>query len=410
MTGRDSAAGCRKEGDNMKKYILAVLALVMTMSGCITISGDLPSMLDRPVVKTFSANPAIINPGEVTTLSWTVNGANSVFIDQGVGNVALSGSTTLTPTATTTYTLTANNAAGNSTVRCQVTVRGTQGSATTGTPTPPALSGMPQINYFVAEPAVIVIGGSSMLRWDVTGATNIFISPEVGPVEEGVGVLVSPAQTTKYTLTADNQIGQAATSVFVTVRPAQLPPLQGGNTVDLPVVLTESGSLIKSGSNYTRSGAVCVGDNTMNLPSRAFLSFDISAIPANAVIEETILDLGAYTITGNPVYTVSGWGNMGALEIYPYQYGTTADVGRLDYEFPAAQVGSFKLNDVSGSPMKLDVTLDNAGNNLIGRLKAEGQARCQFRLQFFTTTNWDSKADMVCVESAALRVKYSLPQ
>lgn len=394
----------------MKIYLAVVLALVITMSGCITISGDLPAMLDRPVVRTFSASPAIINAGEVTTLSWTVSGANSVFIDQGVGNVALNGSTTLSPNVTTIYTLTANNAAGNTAVRCQVTVRGTQGSTTTGTTATTAQSSAPQINYFIAEPAVIVIGGSSMLRWDVAGATNLFISPDVGPVEQGVSVLVSPTQTTKYTLTASNPAGQTVTSVFVTVRMAQEQQLQGGNTVELPLVLAESGSLIKSGSSYTRSNAVCAGDNIMNLPSRAFLSFDISAIPVDAVIDEAVLDMGAYTISGNPVYTVAGWGNMGALEVYPYQYGMNIDIGRLAYEFPAAQAGSFRLNDISGSPLKMNVTLDSSGNNLIGRLKAEGQSRCQFRLQFFTTTNWDSKADMVCMESAVLRVKYSLPQ
>jgi hypothetical protein len=153
-----------------------------------------------------------------------------------------------------------------------------------------------------------------------------------------------------------------------------------------------------------------VGDTSLNLPSRAFLSFDITSLPSNAVIEEAVLDLGAYGISGNPVYSVAGWGNMGALEVYQYQYGPTADMGRLGYEFPAAMVGSFKLADISGSPLKLDVTLDNAGNNIIGRLLSSGQSRCQFRMQFFTTTNWDSKADMVCMDTAVLRVKYSVPK
>ena len=399
----------------MNKLIFSLMALCMTMAGCLTISGELPSMLDKPVVKTFSASPAIINAGEVTTISWTVNGANSVFIDQGVGSVALNGTTTVSPAVTTTYILTANNAAGNTTVRCQVTVKGSiQGGP--GTPIgptagiPAATAGAPVVNSFRADPPAIAMGNRSMLSWDVTGATNIFISPDVGPIEHAASVVVSPSQSTKYTLTALNSVGQTVTSVFITVKPAEQPQMQGQNTVDLPLVLTESGSLIKSGSSYAKSGAVCAGDTGMNLPSRAFLSFDISSIPANAVIDAAVLDLGAYGIMGNPIYSVSGWGNMGALEVYPYQYGPTADMGRLGYEFAASQVGSFKLADVSGAPLKLDVTLDNSGNNIIGQLRAGGQSRCQFRLQFFTTTNWDSKADMVCMEAAMLRVKYSLPK
>ena len=43
------------------------------------------------------------------TLRWSVSGATSVSIDQGIGSVALSGSTTVSPDETTTYTLTAAN-------------------------------------------------------------------------------------------------------------------------------------------------------------------------------------------------------------------------------------------------------------------------------------------------------------
>jgi hypothetical protein len=387
----------------MKKLSALILALCLAMAGCVTISGELPSVLDRPVIKVFSASPSVISPGDVSTLSWTVAGANNVSIDQGVGNVALSGSTTIMPQATITYTITANNAAGNSTARCQVTVRGTS-------PVASQPVSKPVINSFKAEPSSLVAGGSATLSWDIKDATEIKISPDIGTVEPGVTLLVSPVQTTMYTITASNSAGSESTSLTVTVRLAEQPQLQGGNTVNLTLVAGESGSLIKSGSNYGKSSAVCAGDTPMNLPSRAFLSFDISSIPVNAVIEEAVLDLGAYSIAGNPVYTVAGWGNMGALEVYQYQYGSTLDMGRLGYEFPSPSVGSFKLVDTSAPPLKLDITLDNAGNNVIGRLLSGGQSRCQFRMQFFTTTNWDSKADMVCMETAVLRVKYSVPK
>jgi hypothetical protein len=393
----------------MKKVTLILLIICVFMSGCITVSGELPSILDKPVIRAFSASPAIIDAGEVSILSWSVSGANSVFIDQGVGNVAVSGSTTITPSVTTTYTLTANNAAGDASARCQVAVRGTQ-SEDTSASVPETATWVPVIHAFKAEPPAIIHGRNTMLSWDVTGATSIFISPDVGPVEPNITVLVSPEKTTIYTLTASNSLGQVVKNLTVVVSPVDHPQAEGDYAADLPLVISESGSMTKSGANYSKSDAVSVGDTTMNLPSRAFLSFDIYSLPVNAVIEEAVLDLGTYTISGNPVYSVSGWGNMGALEVYQYQYDPTADLGRLGYDFPASLVGSLKITDLSGSPLKLDVMHDSYGNNIIETLLASGQSRCQFRVQFFTTTNWDSKADMICLDTAVLHVRYSIPR
>lgn len=393
-----------KEKVEMKALAVLLVLVCLSLAGCVNLTGDMPSLLDRPIIKMFNASPPVIEAGEVSTLSWTVNGANSVYIDQGVGNVALNGFTTVSPLVSTTYTLTANNAAGNSSARCQVMVKGSAGTGSTGG------AGAPVINSFKAEPASISEGSYTVLSWDVTGATSLDISPDVGQVEPGISLMVYPSQTTRYIFTAMNSAGQAVTALTVVVIPSEQPQLLGEQEVTLPLLIGESGSLIKSSPNYTKSGAVCIGDTSMNLPSRAFLSYDISSIPADAVIHETVFDLGNYTVIGNPVYSISGWGNMGALEVYQYQYGSTADMGRLVYESATTALGSFKLVDTTGEPLSLDVTMDSGGNNMLEGLIADGQSRCQLRLQFFTTTNWDSQSDMVCVETAVLRVRYSVPQ
>jgi hypothetical protein len=56
--------------------------------------------------------PTSITPGQSATLSWTTSEASSARIDQGIGPVDLSGSMTVMPTSTTTYTLTAVGATG----------------------------------------------------------------------------------------------------------------------------------------------------------------------------------------------------------------------------------------------------------------------------------------------------------
>ena len=75
-----------------------------------------------PTVSFFTASPAAIVSGQSSTLSWNTVGAASVAIDSGVGSVAASGSTSVTPAATATYTLTATNANGAVTAQSTITV------------------------------------------------------------------------------------------------------------------------------------------------------------------------------------------------------------------------------------------------------------------------------------------------
>jgi hypothetical protein len=56
--------------------------------------------------QTFTASPTSIISGNPSVLSWTTSNTNSCNIDNGVGTVQLSGSTTVYPAVTTTYTLT----------------------------------------------------------------------------------------------------------------------------------------------------------------------------------------------------------------------------------------------------------------------------------------------------------------
>ena len=64
-----------------------------------------------PIV-TITAGSASIPLGGSTTLTWNVAGAAAAYIDQGIGPVALHDTATISPTATTTYTLTASGTGG----------------------------------------------------------------------------------------------------------------------------------------------------------------------------------------------------------------------------------------------------------------------------------------------------------
>lgn len=85
-------------------------------------SGTLPSIAG------FNASPPSIGSGQSSVLAWTVTGADSLSLDHGIGAVT-GASRTVTPTATTTYTLTATNTVGSRTAQATVTVTATPSAA-----------------------------------------------------------------------------------------------------------------------------------------------------------------------------------------------------------------------------------------------------------------------------------------
>ena len=102
---------------NYFKYfsLFFAIAVLLFIAGC----GVSPT---TPIINSFSADSPSITVGESSTLSWSVTDATSVTIDNGVGTIALSGTTAVNPTTTTTYTLTATNTAGSVTATTTVTV------------------------------------------------------------------------------------------------------------------------------------------------------------------------------------------------------------------------------------------------------------------------------------------------
>ncbi len=75
-----------------------------------------------PPTVSFSATPAIIEPGQSSKLTWSVQNATSISIDNGIGTVSANSSRTVTPTATTIYTLTAKGTGGTTTRQATITV------------------------------------------------------------------------------------------------------------------------------------------------------------------------------------------------------------------------------------------------------------------------------------------------
>jgi hypothetical protein len=105
----------------MKKLLLSLVGTLLMAVGCLATA----TTGGTPVINSFDASPGSITSGESSTLSWSVSDATAVSMDQGIGNVALSGTRVVSPSATTTYTLTATNDAGSATATAQVMIGST---------------------------------------------------------------------------------------------------------------------------------------------------------------------------------------------------------------------------------------------------------------------------------------------
>jgi hypothetical protein len=115
-------------------FLSLSLLLLILIPGCITFQTPAPNPIQPlgmpPVIGTFSSNPSAINSGGTSTLLWNVTGANSVSIDQGIGQVNVAGTKVISPDISTVYTISATNSAGTVT-------RSTKTTLNSASPPPP---------------------------------------------------------------------------------------------------------------------------------------------------------------------------------------------------------------------------------------------------------------------------------
>lgn len=145
----------------MRSPIVLPLVSALLVSALLAACSAAPS---APLIESFSADPATLTTaGREVTLSWEIQGsATTVTLEPGIGAVVGS-SVTVAPEATTTYTLTAGNAAGSRSA--QTTVRRLEPEAAAPPPNS-ALFG-PWVFEIVGEAGSAVSGE---LRADTTAS------------------------------------------------------------------------------------------------------------------------------------------------------------------------------------------------------------------------------------------------
>ena len=181
-------------------WSMRTLSFSYTRGNISPYSGPSPWPVYQPVINSFSTNASSIDFGQTVTLTWSTSNADSVSITPEIGTVGTSGSTTVTPGATTTYTLAATGSSGS-----------TVTSSTTINVIPrvfPTLS--------IQQPT-IQSGQSTTLAWNAPAAVQVFITG-LGNLDAVGTATVKPDKTTTYDLTAtyiDGTTQQAAVTLIV---------------------------------------------------------------------------------------------------------------------------------------------------------------------------------------------------
>ena len=166
-------------------------------------------------IQSFLADPRQISIGQNATLSWSVLNADTVTIS-GLGEVPASGTRTVTPTATTTYVLSARSSVSEETASTTIIVNSAR------------------FQSCFVSPTNIRAGERATLTWQSNGSAGVSISPGIGVVGSSGSVSVSPTTNTTYTLTTTGPGTADSCTVTLGVTPAGS---TGGGGARIPDVI-----------------------------------------------------------------------------------------------------------------------------------------------------------------------------
>jgi len=200
-------------------YTLSATSAGGTVTRQVTVT-----VVQPPAISAFYASPSSIYQGSGSTLAWSVAGATTLALDNGIGAVTGTSSRAVSPSGTTTYTLTATATLNG------VSVIRTAQATLSVSPQPT----VPTIQAFTADATTLGAGAGTTLRWSVAnavGAVTVTLNgTTVGASStQATGALGS---TTTYTLVAVNTLDTTKTvSANVAVTVVQVPVISFTGTV-----------------------------------------------------------------------------------------------------------------------------------------------------------------------------------
>jgi len=164
---------------------------------------------------------------------------------------------------------------------------------------------LPTIDSFDASPSSITLGDSSIIEWNVSGATEVSIDQGIGSVVHAGSIEVSPTATMTYTLTATSAAGSVTRSVTIAVTTA--PPTSPPPTLPTINSFTADPTSISAGGsssltwNVSGVSSVTIAPGGGSLPA----SGSATASPASTTTYTLTATNAAGTVTQSVTITVA---------------------------------------------------------------------------------------------------------
>ncbi|MCI0528987.1 MAG: Ig-like domain-containing protein, partial [Nitrospira sp.] len=186
-----------------------------------------------PAISSFTASPSSISQGNSSVLSWSTSGdpQPTLSIDNGVGTVSGT-STTVFPSTTTIYTLTATNSQGSVTAQATVTV-------TIPDATPPAVSLTAPASGATVSGDINVSASASDnvgvvgVQFKLDGA-NLGTEDTVSPYSISWNTTTATNASHSLTAVARDAAGNSTNSAIITVTVDNALPPPASNAISFP--------------------------------------------------------------------------------------------------------------------------------------------------------------------------------
>ena len=297
----------------MKRIFVLALAIPFLLAGC-SLLPSLPQVTrpgenEEPVAYIDAITPPTVTAGEDITLAGHGTDADGTVvayrwrsnIDGPLGVSASITTSELSAGVHDIYFKVQDNTGDWSTE-----------TVSTVTITPVEVPVPLDIVSFTSDYDTIHLGDTVTLSWEVAGADEVSIEPDIGSVSQ-VGIIdITPEETTEYILTATKGSETKHNSTEVTV----LEPDSYSET--LSVVESNTSSIFGDSppALWPPGMGISVGDFSTDISVQGFVTFDISDIPSDAIITSVQVDFSSYSTGGTP------FAGLGCLRVYPQNYGT----------------------------------------------------------------------------------------
>jgi pSer/pThr/pTyr-binding forkhead associated (FHA) protein len=358
-----------------------------------------------PQIEYFRANPQSINAGDCTTLEWgQVVDATDARIEPDVGGVGTPGRTTVCPTETTTYILTASGPGGETEASTEVQVSVPQADLLIDSiqfqPNPPVQGEETEVKITIRNQGV---DAASPFDWEFAPGSE---SPIRDRVDNGLDAGDSIVVTARWT--PANAYASVKTVARVDINNEVSETDKNNNELSAVIQVLEgtAGSgTVTSTSNAdldgyrsndgsgSRNQDVLQGNGEFSsgvgeLIWRGLMSFDLSEVPAGATIDSVELRFYQVKVDGNP------YSKLGGLVLEHVDYGNRLSADAFDT--PA--LGSMTLSSQQNPGTWYTVSGPTLASWVQDSVNA-GRDSFQVRLRWLQESDGDGEEDYVGVES-----------